>query len=111
MLMLCVNYGIKRFSKLCKCILATPVILTASMHLQCSRMPDKVYYELSRRFRTRNVLTRTQGCINWGRVCTSPSPGQRGCRGVLFFMIKQKIIRDKMRYSNLSNNMMTKPVW
>jgi hypothetical protein len=25
---------------------------------------------------------------------------------VLFFMIKQKIIRDKMRYSNLSNNMM-----
>jgi hypothetical protein len=24
---------------------------------------------------------------------------------VLFFMIKQKIIRDKMRYSNLSNNM------
>ena len=35
-----------------------------------------------------------------------PSPGQMGCRGVLFFMIKQKIIRDKMRYSNLSNNMM-----
>ena len=37
-----------------------------------------------------------------------PSPGQRGCRGggVLFFMIKQKIIRGKMRYSNLSNNMM-----
>jgi hypothetical protein len=25
--------------------------------------------------------------------------------GVLFFMIKQKNIRDKMRYSNLSNNM------
>jgi hypothetical protein len=24
---------------------------------------------------------------------------------VLFFMIKQKIIRDKMRFSNLSNNM------
>ena len=41
-------------------------------------------------------------------VCVHPpSPGQRGCRGggVLFFMIKQKIIRDKMRYSNLSNNM------
>jgi hypothetical protein len=36
-----------------------------------------------------------------------PSPGQKECRGgVLFFMIKQKIIRDKMRYSNLSNNMM-----
>ena len=37
--------------------------------------------------------------------------GGGGCRGgagggVLFFMIKQKIIRDKMRYSNLSNNMM-----
>jgi hypothetical protein len=27
-------------------------------------------------------------------------------RGVLFFMIKPKIIRDKMRFSNLSNNMM-----
>ena len=26
--------------------------------------------------------------------------------GVLFFMIKQNIITDKMRYSNLSNNMM-----
>ena len=35
-----------------------------------------------------------------------PSPGQRGCRVVLFFMIKQKIIRGKMRFSNLSNNMM-----
>jgi hypothetical protein len=29
-----------------------------------------------------------------------------GQGGVLFFMIKQKIITDKMRYSNLSNNMM-----
>ena len=27
--------------------------------------------------------------------------------GVLFFMIKQKIIRGKMRYSNLSNNMIS----
>jgi hypothetical protein len=26
-------------------------------------------------------------------------------RGVLFFMIKQKNIRDKMRYSDLSDNM------
>jgi hypothetical protein len=34
------------------------------------------------------------------------SPGQGGAGGVLFFMIKQKIIRGKMRYSNLSNNMM-----
>ena len=40
------------------------------------------------------------GCVH------PPSPGQRGCRGVLFFMIKQKIIRDKMRYSNLSNNIL-----
>ena len=64
--MLCINYGIKRLSKLCKCILAPPVILTTSMHLQCSRMPAKVYYELSRRFGTRNVLTRTQGWIHWG---------------------------------------------
>jgi hypothetical protein len=36
------------------------------------------------------------GCVH------PPSPGQGG---VLFFMIKQKIIRDKMRFSNLSNNM------
>ena len=27
MLMSCINYGIKRLSKICKCILATPVIL------------------------------------------------------------------------------------
>ena len=32
--------------------------------------------------------------------------GGGGGEGVLFFMIKQKNIRDKMRYSNLSNNMM-----
>jgi hypothetical protein len=31
--------------------------------------------------------------------------------GVLFFMIKQKIIRDKMRYSNLSNDMMISELW
>jgi hypothetical protein len=30
--------------------------------------------------------------------------------GVLFFMIKQKIIRDKMRYSNLSNNNIMGPL-
>ena len=39
-----------------------------------------------------------QGWIYWG--------GGEDAEGVLFFMIKQKIIRDKMRYSNLSNNMM-----
>jgi hypothetical protein len=39
------------------------------------------------------------GC---GAVCTPLALA----RGVLFFMIKQKIIRGKMRYSNLSNNMM-----
>ena len=32
--------------------------------------------------------------------------GGAGGGAVLFFMIKQKSIRDKMRYSNLSNNMM-----
>jgi hypothetical protein len=38
-----------------------------------------------------------------------PPPHQalaRGAGGVLFFMIKQNIIRGKMIYSNLSNNMM-----
>ena len=67
MLMLCINYGIKRLLKLCKCKLVPPVILTTSMHLQCSYMPAKVYYELSRRFGTRNVLTRTQRWIYWGK--------------------------------------------
>jgi hypothetical protein len=39
--------------------------------------------------------------------CTPPlALARRGAGGVLFFMIKQKIIRDKMRFSNLSNNMM-----
>ena len=49
-----------------------------------------------------------QGWIYWGGGgAHPPSPGQRGCTGgVPFFMIKQKIIRDKMRFSNLSNNMM-----
>ena len=50
------------------------------------------------------------GCRGGGGLCT-PSPGQRGCRGVLFFMIKQKIIRGKMRYSNLSNNIMISELW
>ena len=46
-----------------------------------------------------------QGWIYWGVRAGAhpPSPGQGA---VLFFMIKQKIIRDKMRFSNLSNNMM-----
>ena len=112
MLMLCINYGIKRLSKLCKCIMAPPVILTTSMHLQFSRMPAKVYYELSRRFGTRNVLTRTQGWIYWGDAgggggggCTPLALARGGAGGVLFFIIKQNIIRDKMRYSNLSNMM------
>jgi hypothetical protein len=39
-------------------------------------------------------------------VCVHPpSPGQRGFRGGAVFHDKAKIIRDKMRYSNLSNNM------
>jgi hypothetical protein len=35
-----------------------------------------------------------------------PSPGQRGCRGGAIFHDKAKNIRDKMRYSNLSDKMM-----
>ena len=42
----------------------------------------------------------------FGGGCTPLALARGGARGVLFFMIKQKIIRDKMRYSNLSNNMM-----
>jgi lantibiotic modifying enzyme len=44
-----------------------------------------------------------EGC---GGVCTSLALARGGAGGVLLFMIKQKIITDKMRYSNLSNNMM-----
>ena len=41
-----------------------------------------------------------------GCGCVHPLALARGgAGGVLFFMIKQKTIRDKMRYSNLSNNM------
>jgi hypothetical protein len=40
-------------------------------------------------------------------VCTPLALARGGAGGgVLFFMIKQTIIRDKMRYSILSNNMM-----
>ena len=67
------------------------------MHLQCSRMPAKVYNELSRRCGTRNVLINK----DIGMDLLRGPEGLHG--GVLFFMIKQKITRDKMRYSNLSN--------
>jgi hypothetical protein len=52
----------------------------------------KVYYELSTRFGTRNVLTRTQGWIYWGGSwgVHPPSPGQRGCRGGAIFHDKAK---------------------
>ena len=45
--------------------------------------------------------------LGGGGGCAPPLALARGgAGGVLFFMIKQKIIRGKMRYSNLSNNMM-----
>ena len=40
------------------------------------------------------------------RGCTLLALVRGGAGGLLFFMIKQKIIRDKVRYCNLSNNMM-----
>jgi hypothetical protein len=53
-------------------------------------------------------LTSNQGWIYWGGGMHPPplALARGGAGGVLFFMIKQKIIRGKMRYSNLSNNMM-----
>jgi hypothetical protein len=54
-----------------------------------------------------------QGWIYWGGgggvrgVRTPPSPGQGGA----IFMVKQKIIRDKMGFSNLSNNMIISEQW
>ena len=50
-----------------------------------------------------------QGWIYWGSAggAHPPSPGQGGVQGGgAIFHDKQKIIRDKMRFSNLSNNMM-----
>jgi hypothetical protein len=45
-------------------------------------------------------------CVGGGGCIPQPWPEEVQGWGVLFFMIKQKNIRDKMRYSNLSNNMM-----
>ena len=48
------------------------------------------------------VLTK-RGYINTGmdllRMRTTPSPGQMGCRGVKFFIIKQKNVGDLMKYT------------
>ena len=49
------------------------------MHLQCSRMPAKVYYELLRRFGTRNIFNKNTGMDFLGG--SSPSSGQRGAGG------------------------------
>ena len=55
-----------------------------------------------------SILARIPGFRQW--IIPEPHTGMDllgGGGGVnLFFMIKQKIIRDKMRFSNLSNNMM-----
>jgi hypothetical protein len=58
----------------------------------------------------KNTLTvQTQGWIYWrgyGGVCTPLALARRVAGGgVLFFIISKKLL-DKMRYSNLSNNMM-----
>jgi hypothetical protein len=41
-----------------------------------------------------------------GGGCAPPSTGRGGCGCGAIFHDKEKIIRGKMRYSNLSNNMM-----
>ena len=47
-----------------------------------------------------------QGWIYWGGGCAPPLALARGgARGAIFHD-KKKTIRDKMRFSNLSNNMM-----
>jgi hypothetical protein len=60
-------------------------------------------FTLLTRLKTHRLLQvdidrREQGWIYWGGG---------GAGGGLFFMIKQKIIRDKMRFCNLSNNMIS----
>ena len=66
---------------------------------------EKVEHTLNYRsdFVSRAGMDLLGGC---GEVCTPLALARGGAGGVLFFMIKQKIIRGKMRYSNLSNNMM-----
>jgi hypothetical protein len=44
-------------------------------------------------------------------VCTPLALARGGAGGGTIFHDKQKIIRDKMRYSNLSNNMMISELW
>jgi hypothetical protein len=58
--------------------------------------------------RSRALPSCGQGWIYWGGAggAHPPRPGQGDAGGVLFFMIKQKIFRDKMRFSNLNNKMM-----
>ena len=50
----------------------------------------------------RGEFTGVCGCGGWGLHIPLARGGAREGGGVLFFMIKQKIIRDKMRYSNLN---------
>jgi hypothetical protein len=61
-------------------------------------------------FQLRQVTTDKTGMDLLGGAggrCSPPPPSHgQGVQGVQFFMIKQKIIRDKMIFSNLSNNMM-----
>jgi hypothetical protein len=44
------------------------------------------------------------GAVQWG--CSGGAVHQRGCSAIFDDKAK-KIIRDKMRYSNLSNNMIS----
>ena len=81
MVWLCINYGMA-FKTLQMYIGATCYPDNFFIHLQCSRMPAKVYYELSRRFGTRNVLTRTQGWIYGG--CTPLALARGGAGGAIF---------------------------
>ena len=52
-----------------------------------------------------SVLVSGMDLLGGGGGAHSSQPWLGGAGGVLFFMIKQTIIRDKMRFSNSSNNM------
>jgi hypothetical protein len=64
--------------------------------------------ETPRKFITAKLSIRKPGSSSVLIICNYTRDGFTGggAGGVLFFMIKQKIIRGKMRYSNLSNNVM-----
>ena len=75
---------------------------------QCCKKQNSNWFQNRKNSSSYTVCCNRDGFIGGGGggVPGSSVPGSPGQGGVLLFMIKLKIIRGKMRYSNLSNNMM-----